>query len=100
MKRETLNLRSEVSKIGEELFETKIELRRQYNLVNKVSRESDEVKMVSKRLEEDLASCTYAAAKKESDLVKEIKQANEDIKKKDVRVNANKKLHQEILNTK
>ena len=56
--------------------------------------------MVSKRLEEDLASCTYAAAKKESDLVKEIKQANKDIKKKDVRVNANKKLHQEILNTK
>ena len=71
MKRETLNLRSEVSKIGEELFETKIELRRQYNLVNKVSRESDEVKMLSKRLEEDLAS----SAKKESDLVKEIKQA-------------------------
>ena len=40
------------------------------------------MKMLSKRLEEDLAS----SAKKESDLVKANKQANDDIKKKDVRV--------------
>ena len=103
LKKDTIEFKAEVTKISDELYETKVELTNQYAVIKKMSKEIESQKIASENFQNELSVFKAAAYKKESDLAEQLSQARNDIKENESKVKgvieANKKLYKEILKT-